>query len=499
VDFPVEPRTEYGTFSVAQDLNEGMTQFGGIVTVLHRSLPTSGEFDALTREAYSGGVRFDHLWDDRQWRLNGFLAGSHVRGDPEALLAVQRSSNHFYQRPDATRAEVDSTATSMSGAEWRLQLDRQNTQHWTGAVWLAQVTQGFEINDLGFSGSRERLDGGFRIGYREIQPGRYFREYNINFNNFHNFSHEALDEAGSLDSWRKAYTNGSFNLGGSVTFLNFHGMNGNVSYQPDRYSRTATRGGPIMVEPGGLGWRIGVNSDRRSMLSVNAGVGYNRGSQDSGSDFSVDGGISLRPSSAVSLQLRPRYSVQSDGSQYVTQTSAAAYEPTFGRRYFFADIDRKTVSLETRVNYTFSPVLTFQLFAQGLLSSGDYVRYKQLREPSSFSFVNHATGSALQVGGEVVCAGGSICEVDGTQHVDLDGDGTADFSFRDRDFNVRSLIGNAVLRWEYRPGSTLFLVWQRQQNASVNVGDFDFGRDLDALFGLPADNRFILKVNWWIG
>ena len=497
--FAAEPRTEYGAFAASQDLNGGMTQVGGIVTLLHRGLPASGDFDDLTREAYSTGIRFEHLWDDRQWRLNGFLAASHVRGEPEALLAIQRSSNHYFQRPDATRADVDSAATAMSGAEWRLQLDRQNTEHWTGAVWLAQVTKGFEINDLGFSGTRERLDGGFRIGYRDIRPGRYFREYNINFNNFHNFSHEALDDVGALSSWQTAYTNGSFNLGGSVTFLNFHAMNGNVSYRADRYSRTATRGGPLMIEPGGIGWRLGVNSDRRSMLSLNAGINYDRGARDSGRDFTVDGGISVRPSSAVSLQLRPRYSVQSDGGQYVTQTSAVPYAPTFGRRYFFADIDRKTVSLETRANYTFSPTLTFQLFAQGLLSSGDYVRYKQLAEPASFAFQTQGAGYATRVNGMVVCAGGTICELEGAQHVDLDGDGASDFSFRDRDFNVRSLIGNAVLRWEYRPGSTVFLVWQRQQNASVNLGDFDFRRDVDALWGIPADNRFILKMNWWLG
>ena len=80
-----------------------------------------------------------------------------------------------------------------------------------------------------------------------------------------------------------------------------------------------------------------------------------------------------------------------------------------------------------------------------------------------------------------------------------DRDGTADFSFEDEDFNVRSLIGNAVLRWEYRPGSTVFFVWQRQQMNQVGVGDFDFGRDWGALFGAPAENRFIVKVNYWLG
>ena len=99
----------------------------------------------------------------------------------------------------------------------------------------------------------------------------------------------------------------------------------------------------------------------------------------------------------------------------------------------------------------------------------------------------------------VYCAGGSICELDGVQYVDFSGDGRADYSFSDRDFNVRSLVGNAVVRWEYRPGSTIFFVWQRNQIARARTGDFDLDRDLGALFDAPAENRFIIKVNYWLG
>ena len=152
--FQAEPRTGFGAFSVRKDLNEGASQVGAIVTALSRDLAAGGAFDFLPQQAYNGGVRFEHQWDDRQWRLNGFLAGSHIRGSTESMIRIQRASNHYFQRPDDTRASVDSAATSLSGAEWRLQLDRQNTEHWTGAVWLAEVTRGFEINDLGFSRSQ---------------------------------------------------------------------------------------------------------------------------------------------------------------------------------------------------------------------------------------------------------------------------------------------------------------------------------------------------------
>jgi hypothetical protein len=151
-----------------------------------------------------------------------------------------------------------------------------------------------------------------------------------------------------------------------------------------------------------------------------------------------------------------------------------------------------------------SPSLTFQLYAQPLVSSGDYVRYRQLAAAGEFGFLDFLPGEYLQDLEGPRCVDGTICREsveDGParQHVDFDGDGAPDFAFNDRDFNVRSLVGNAVLRWEYRPGSTLFLVWQRQQRGLADVGDFALGRDLAALWDVPADNVFMLKVSYWLG
>ena len=498
--FPVEPRTEFGVVSAKQDLNRGMSQLGALFSVLHRTLPSDHALDDLPDQAFSGGVRFDHQWNDRTWQLAGFLGGSRVQGSLQGLIAVQRASNHYFQRPDATQSRVDSSATSMSGAEWRVQLNRQNTEHWSGSVWSAGVTRGFEVNDLGFSTSRERLDGWFRAGYRELRPGRILRDYSFNFTTIYNFSWEAFDDAGSWSSWRRAYTNGFFSLGSQVTLLDHKTASLNLRFQPDMFSRTATRGGPVMIQPGNLTGSLGVGTDRRKSTSVRAGLTYFRASRGSGSSTSVDANVTLRPSPRVQLEINPEFSVRSDGSQYVGSTSTLPFAPTFDRRYLFGNLERTSLSLEVRANYTFTPTLSFQLFAQPLISSGDYVGYKQLAAPGTFSFRNFQEGTAMNVAGSVLCTGGDICrDSQGTKHVDFDGDGTPDYTFADKDFNVRSLIGNAVLRWEYRPGSTVFIVWQRQQEGDAASGDFDLGRDLDALWGAPAQNRFIIKLNYWLG
>ncbi|MEJ2538417.1 MAG: DUF5916 domain-containing protein [Gemmatimonadota bacterium] len=498
VRYTVEPRTQFGVLRLQQDFNDGASNFGGIVTAIDRSLPSDGSFDFLPSSAFTAGLDFEHQWGERTWALEGFFAGSLVQGDSTAITRLQRSSRHFFQRPDATRQSVDSTATSMSGLEWRLQFEKRRGEHWTWAVWAAQLTDGFEINDLGFSQNRERLDGGFRVGYREIQPGSLFQNYNISFFTFHNWSHEALDDVGSWTSWKEAHTSGSFNLNSRGEFLNNWGANVDLSYSPDNYSRTLTRGGPIMLDPGS--WRVsaGMNSDRRKPLNFRLNVNRRSGFDGSGDEFSIGGGVEIRPTPNMEIGLEPRWSQENTASQYVTVADEVPYAPTYGNRYLFAELERRSLSMETRVDVSFSPTLTFQLFAQPFLSSGDYVRYRQLEQSKTFDFIDFEPGEASQEGDDVTCAGGTICRVDGDQFVDFDGDGTADFSFSDRDFNVRSLVGNAVLRWEYRPGSTLFLVWQRQQRASAGVGDFDFQRDWSGLWDVPADNVFIVKLNYWV-
>jgi hypothetical protein len=498
-EFRVEPRTEYGVVSLQQDFRGGASNIGGIVTALRRDLPEDGAFDFLPSTAFNGGVRFEHQWSDREWALWGFLSGSQVRGSTEAITRIQESSNHYFQRPDATRFSPDPEATSMGGVEWRLQFERRSGKHWTGSVWAAEVTRGFEINDLGFSGSAERLDGGVRFGYREINPGPVFRNYNLDISTFHNISHEALDDGWSLESWRGAYLRGTVSLNARGELLNYWSGNLGLSYTPDGWSRTATRGGPIMKDPGGPRLEARFNGDRRKAVSVGGRVELRTENEGGGKELNVNADVRIRPSPSLELSVQPQYQFERVSDQYVAVAGGMAFEPTYGPRYLFADLERRTFSMETRLNWTFSPQLSLQLFAQPLLSSGDFVTYKQLERAGSFDFRALQPGTGAVAAGGVRCSGGDICRVGDEQYVDFDRDGAADFDFGERDFNVRSLIGNAVLRWEYRPGSTIFFVWQRRQADRALLGDFDFGRDAGALFDAPADDRFIVKVNYWLG
>ena len=170
---------------------------------------------------------------------------------------------------------------------------------------------------------------------------------------------------------------------------------------------------------------------------------------------------------------------------------------TFGNRYLFAPLDQTTVGIETRFNVTFSPDLTFELYVQPLISSGDYRGLMELAAPRSFRFLRYGKDVGTVSRGE-----------NDSYTIDPEGDGAETFEVADLDFDLRSLLGNAVLRWEWRPGSTLFLVWQQTRSVRLlrtagggfddGVGEFELGLDGRALFGLKPDNVFAVKVTYWL-
>src|SRR5262249_27569136 len=150
--------------------------------------------------------------------------------------------------------------------------------------------------------------------------------------------------------------------------------------------------------------------------------------------------------------------------QYVTRHADAQATGTFGNRYVFATLDQRVASLVTRVDWTLTPKMSVQLYVQPLVVSGRYSSFKEFKAPRDFVFAVYGRDQ------------GTI-ERDSTGVVTIDpGNGNL-IRFGDPDFNFRSLLGNAVLRWEYRPGSTLFLVWQQRRQDVESFGNFEFGRD----------------------
>ena len=498
VRFEVEPQTTYSTFRLQQDLREGESRVGAIFTGVNRNLPSDGSLDRIPERAFTAGLDFDHSWADREWAIWGFLAGSRVTGTQGSIERLQLSSNHRFQRPDQDYLTLDPTATSLSGAEWRLQFERRSGRHWTGAIWAAQRTPGFEVNDIGFSTATERVDGGARIRYQQPDPGEIFQSYNVSLTTFQNWRHEVLDDFFSASAWGHAHKAGRFMANSSFTFLNWWGMGFNVGFRPEVLHDGLTRGGPLMVDPGAWDVSLRLNTDRRDDITYGTSVDYAWEGLGGGTEFGVDFSVDARPSDRLSISVEPAYDRTIDPRQYVTQFADAGYEPTYGGRYIFGDLRREEFSMDTSVDFIFSPSLSLQIFAQPLISAGKFSGFRQLAQPGTFDFVEFQEGEAVTSEGGVTCTGGDFCRANDQIHLDYTGDGTPDEVFREQNFNVRSLRGTAALRWEYRPGSRVYLVWQQRRQAQGMHGVFDLSRDGRALFDAPGEHVFMIKVDYWL-
>ncbi|MEM0962733.1 MAG: DUF5916 domain-containing protein [Bacteroidota bacterium] len=204
-------------------------------------------------------------------------------------------------------------------------------------------------------------------------------------------------------------------------------------------------------------------------------------------------GLEFRPSPSLSVQVGPNLFLERTDQQYVGTFEAPGLDATFGSRYVFGEIDQTTLALSTRLNWTFSPTLSLQTFVRPFVSRGRYTAFRQLEEPGQTDFPVYGQGfggiEELDVDPETGIA--SRYRVTGA-----DG-GTAEFS--NPNFTVRALQGNAVLRWEYRPGSALFAVWQQQRNGFASDGGFQFDRDVTGLFTDPVTNVFLIKLSYWLG
>ena len=481
----VEPTTNYLAGRLRRDMRAGETQLGMIATAVHRDMADPELASRLRSAAYVAGVDLVHEFNDRGWKVSGAFATSYIQGDSASILRAQNSSARYLQRPDATHLGVDTAATSMGGFYQMAEINKQ-AGSFTGRIGTAYLSPGYEVNDLGFQTETDRLILDTHFQWNQPRPGRHFRSWAVmgGPDNKWNTSGDLIfSDVNFIFRW---------------TWLNYWGGSVRVAARPPVDDDRLTRGGPMARSPASGLWQASLNSDSRKVLNVR--IRYN-GSSGAAGSWRHNGSIDFTYRSGEKLELRMGPSVMRSytDAQYVTSTSDPLATNTFGRRYVFAPIHQTTVSLETRLNATFSPTLSLQVYAQPLISSGDYGGLTEFLAPRTHRFATY---------GEDI--GTSVRQADGNHLIDPDGPGPAsEFTVSDRSFNFRSLLGNAVLRWEWSPGSTLFLVWQQSranrvhasafdEAGALDIGSFDLGYDTRELFGLRADNIFLVKVNYWL-
>ena len=470
----VEPLTNAFVGRVKHDYAGGNTTLGLFATALNRDLRTPS-LTFLRRSAYVGAVDLFHRWGQSTYTLAANLGWSYVRGDTAALQLAQQSSTRYFQRPDATSFHYDPTRTALAGVTGELYLNKV-AGNWLWGVAGSTTTPGFEVNDLGFQHRVDRISGAATAGYHWTKPGRVFREATLLawLGPSWNYDGNSIQKATGLSTFG--------------TLHNFWFYNADATYIARALDDRLTRGGPLAATPASWSGDASVSTDTRRAVSGSVLVSDSR-NEAGGWQLFVSPAIELRPSAAVTLSLGPHYSAGRDAAQYVTHVSDSTATATFGARYVFAQLLQHSLDAALRVNVTFTPTLSFQLYAQPFIFTGDYQTFEELRTPRTYTFNVYGRDN------------GSTIRYDPAAQqytVHPTASATDSLQFSNPTFRDRSLRANAVLRWEYRPGSTLFVVWTQSRFAELADATFAPGHYLGhELLGDRPTNVLLVKANYW--
>jgi hypothetical protein len=475
----VEPMTNYFVGRIRRDFRGGQTVLGIGGTAVNRDLSDTVFRNLLRSSADVGSIDFDHKWANRQWQLTGAYSGSLIQGSNAVLVNAQQSSARYYQRPDADYLSVDPNATSLSGHSAKLGLNKSGT--WSFGATGKDISPGFEVNDLGFMGRVDYRNLGASGSYNNFEAGKLLRSYSL--------------FAGTNHAWNyggdKIWT--SFFNQITLNFNNLWNLYAGGEYDPSAIDDRLTRGGPLGRQPTQYGVWTQINTDTRKTVSYNVYTDY-YGDEKHGYQKDYTFGVDVRPSSSIHVTVSPNLSLYHNTIQPVRSTGDALATSTFGRRYVFADLFQTTLSATTRVEWTLTPLLSFQLYAQPFASAGRFRNFKELATPGTQDYLHYGRDN----GSTIVPVSGTAGGATESYSVDPDGPGAAaPFTIGNPDFRTHSLRGNAVVRWEYRPGSALFFVWQQQREDFLPFeGDFQTRRETRMIFGRPS-NVFLVKATYW--
>ncbi|HEU5358023.1 MAG TPA: DUF5916 domain-containing protein [Gemmatimonadales bacterium] len=470
----VEPFTYYGVYRAQKEIDGGRQGIGFIGTLVSRDLADSALRNELNSSALGGGIDgWTMLGHDRTWVLTGWFGGTDNRGSRADITALQQNSQHYFQRPDARSVRVDSTATHLAGYMTRITLNKQKGDVQFNTAFGA-ISPGFDPQDAGLLWRANVLNGHVMAGYRWSKPNAWRQQAQVNVAAF-----------GSWDYDGNPVSKGVFGLV-NLTLKNFWHVNLNGAYNPETVDNRLTRGGPLALGPSGGEAFLNVNTNPQRSVVWTLSAGGGSYSQNSQRYWNASLDATWQPLTTLSFELGPQYNWGRTGAQYVDTYADPTAAATYGSRYLFASLLQNELSANVRVNWIFSPKLSLQLYAQPLISSGQYSGYKALARPRSYAFDQYGQGA-----GSVTNYGDSVV-------VDADGAGPSPaVNIGQPDFNFTSLRGNAVLRWEYLPGSTLYLVWTQSRANAVSAGDFNVGPSWDRLVGTKPENIFALKVSYW--
>ena len=440
----IEPPSYYGIYRGLGSFNDGQQGLGFIFTHVHRNQDQSILTDINNDQAVAAGVDgWTYLGKDQQWAFMGNTVISQVQGTRERVSALQQSSSHYYQRPDYESVDLDTNRTSLSGFASRFGL-RTIGGNFHAQAALGIKSPGFNVNDLGYNSHGNIINASTVVGYQWLDPTSWFRElrwYGMTSRNF-DFDGNRV--------FAQYYTTVSLQL------LNYWSIGGNLQVSPEGLDLTATRGGPLLGYPAFLITNFNLHTDSRKDLRGGCYVSL-MDYKDGSFSHSLGSWVVIKP--AQSLRITLSMDLRDKDDQHHWVDNIVDDQSVYGYHYIFSDLDYTEVSTSVRLDWGLTPTLSIQGYFQPFLAVADYRNPKELAEAASYEYSPYA------------------------------------YDDSDLDFNSKSFRGNMVLRWEYQPGSLLYIVWTQNRANYDDPGEFDLRRDLRSLSGERSDHIFYIKLS----
>jgi len=465
-----EPVTNFFNTRIQKDINKGNTTIGGMVTATNRFINDS-TLNFLPDAEYTQGIDFQTFWKDKAYNLSIRTVFSQVYGSTESITELQEAPQRYYQRPDAEHVTVDTTKTKLIGNGGTIEGGKSGDGHWRYGGWVTWRTPGLELNGMGFLRLSDYMYEGIWAGYKIWEPFSIFRNFDVNISQSSgwDFSGRHLYASIELDFDMQFKNYWRFDIGANRGFFDL-----------DRHQ---LRGGPALKAPGDVAVWFNIESDSRKKLSFEVYMRNSWGDDAYQRSFGTSLEVMYRPLNFLQISIEPGYNKQEQQVIYVETLAYNSHD-----RYIVSNIYQEFVSMDIRLELSLTPDLSIQYWGQPYLFSGDYSVFKKVTNPMADAWQDQYTPYPEN---EI-----SYDEADNMYHIDENGDGYTDYSFENPDFSFYEFRSNLVIRWEYIPGSTAYLVWSQGRTGDHPDGRFSLSENMNRLRDVSPRNIFLLKVSY---
>jgi hypothetical protein len=473
---PAAPTTHTGVFRAVMDWRAGQSAAGILASIVQRVGMTPALAAQLPRAGLVLGLDGRHRFAGGRYQVDGALLGSRVAGSPAAVAALLAAPEHNVDRPDAPHLaglRNDTTGRPVTGILADARVAKVGGGVWTWELAGHVASPGFDMNQAGFMRSADWLLVTGTVQYQRFPAGRIVQRVAV-----------GSSQSGvgwSFGGERRATV---LNAYVSVDFGNFWGAKVTLTRDLSSLATEYLRGGPALELPSRTQLAVAAFSDQRRATLFQLQLAGSAESETGSASWSATAGVDARLSPAVEVVVTPSVGRTVEGWQYVGRSRDAGGAP----RYVVGRLTEPSAALTVRATMGLSPRLSLQLYAQPFVSTGRFDRYGEVTAPRA----RLASDRVTWLGAERLTRDAAT----GAITADAS-DPARSFTFDAADFSRRDLNASLVLRWEFRPGSTLFLVWTQARHDGL-LRDFSILRDAGRLLGAPPANVFLVKVTYWL-